>query len=186
MDNNGGDNDTRYTAADQPAQAGISQDAPLFEMQDDFSMHWKASEFIDHQKSAVWLLGLAAIGFVVAIILYFLTKNIFSSVVLILAAISFGMFAFQKPRTLDYTLLPNNIKVGQKTYSYDDFRTFSIMQEGAFYSIFLEPVKRFMPPLTIYFAAEDGERIFDILASRIPHQEKLPDPIERLMQRIRF
>ncbi len=150
------------------------------------AVQWQASEFIDHQKSAGWVSLLAVAAVAAAVIVYVLTRNIFSSVVLLMAGLAFGVFAFQKPRTLTYSLLPTSIKIGDKTYSYDDFRTFSIMQEGAFFSVFLEPLKRFMPPLTIYFAPEDGEKIFDVLAQHIPHQEKEPDAIDRLMQRIRF
>lgn len=181
MDTNGGSQEVNYTPADQPVNSPSDAENKPAEL-----VKWDASEFIDHQKSMVWVLPLALIAAVVATITYFLTRNFLSSIVLLMAGVSFGVFAYQKPRTLTYVLRGNSLKVGQKNYSYDEFRTFSIMQEGGLYSIFLEPVRRFMPPLTIYFAPEDGEKIFDILARHIPHQEKMPDAIDRFMQRIRF
>ena len=50
----------------------------------------------------------------------------------------------------------------------------------------LEPTKRFLPPLTIYFDPSDGEAIFDTLAQHLPHEEKAPDFVERFMRKIRF
>lgn len=149
-------------------------------------VQWQASEFIDHQKSAGWFLPLIGVSIVLCGIMYLITRDILSTVVVFLACAAFGFYAQQKPRTLTYTLLPTSFKIGQRSYSYDDFRTFSIVQDGPLYSIFLQPLKRLMPPLTIYFDPQDGERIFDILASHIPHEERVQDPIDRFMRRIRF
>lgn len=165
-------------AQDQPEEQSTPEQSPLIQ--------WNASEFIDHQKNAGWFVPLTFGIIVLAIGVYFITRDILSTVVIVLAGITFGVFARQKPRTLTYTLLPTTIKIGPKTYSYDDFKTFSIIQDGALFSVLLEPIKRFMPPLSIYFAPEDGERIFDTLAGHIPHQERQPDPVDRLMRRIRF
>ena len=197
MEPNRGNQDINYTDSppvvqapvgvpSTPQQAVRPQPQSPSSSQSDVLVQWNASEFIDHQKSAIWVLPVTFISLLIAATIYLLTKNIFSSVVVILAGISFSVLAYQKPRTMSYSLFPSTIRIGQKTYSYDDFRTFSIMREGALYSVFLEPIKRFMPPITIYFAVEDGEKIFDTLAEHIPHQEKAPDAIDRLMQRIRF
>lgn len=147
---------------------------------------WKASEFIDHQKSAGWFFPLVLIIFGAAAIMYAVTRNILSTIVVFMGGVAFLVLARQKPRTLSYSLSNTGIQIGEKRYTYDDFRTFSIVQEGALFSVFLEPIKRFMPPISIYFAQEDGEKIFDILASHIPHQEHQPDAVDRFMSRIRF
>ncbi len=154
---------------------------------DDAVMRWQASEFIDHQKNPMWF-GLLTLATVIACsVVYWLTKgDILATVVIGVAAIAFGVFASKKPRTLTYTLLPTSMKIGDKNYSYDDFKTFSVASDGALNNIILQPVKRFLPPLTVYFAGDDAERIFDILAAHIPHEEKTADPIDRLMKRIRF
>lgn len=149
-------------------------------------LQWKASEFIDHQKSFVWFLPVVICGLLVAFVSYLLTKGILTTLVIVVGTIAFSVFAKQKPRTLTYALFPASIRIGQRQYSYDDFKSFSIVQDGALYSIFLEPIKRFFPPQTIYFPPEEGEKIFDFLADRLPHIERKTDPVERLMQKIRF
>lgn len=151
------------------------------------TVEWQASEFIEHQKSSQWFVAFGIGTLVMGVLVFFITQHsIFSTVVVVLAAITFAMYAHQKPRTLKYRLGASSITIGDKQYKYDDFRTFSVMQEGMLQSIVLQPLKRFMPPLTLYFANEDGEKIFDVLAKHIPHEERRPDPIDNLMRRIRF
>lgn len=149
-------------------------------------VQWQASEFIDHQKTAQWFLPLIIGVLTLGALMYLITRNILSTVVVVLGGATFLVFAKQKPRTLSYALTASGITIGQKKFLYDDFRTFSIVQEGAIFSVFLEPIKRFMPPLSIYFDPNDGEKIFDILAQHIPHQQREVDPVEKLMRRIRF
>ena len=105
---------------------------------------------------------------------------------LILAVFTFGLIAKQKPRTLRYALLNKTIQIGQKEYIYDDFASFSLSQDGGLPSISLQPLKRFLPILTIYFDPQDGEKIFDIFASRLPNVQTAQDSVERFMKKIRF
>lgn len=193
MDQNGGKDEFQYTA--QPAagaQAAPSIPStpapePIAASQEEPPLvQWKASEFIDHQKSPAWFFPLIIGMLLLSGGIYLLTRDILATAVILLGGAAFGVYARQKPRTLTYTLLPESIKVGQRSYSYDDFRTFSIIQDGALFSIFLQPVKRFMPPLTIYFDPEDGDEIFEALSMHLPHQEREQDPVERLMRKIRF
>jgi hypothetical protein len=184
MEQNGGKNEFNY-AGSTPTNPVVQQAVPNQIPQSPL-MQWNASEFIDHQKSTGWFMPLILGSIVLSGAIYFFTRDILATLVIMLGCISFGTYARQKPRTLTYTLLPTSIRIGSKTYSYDDFKTFSIIEEGALFSIFLQPIKRFMPPLTIYFDPDDGEKIFDTLATHLPHIEREQDPIERLMRRIRF
>ena len=174
-----------YAPAEKPAEFS-DQQAPQTKQTSQESFTWEASEFVDHQKSALWFLVLLAGSFILAAVVYFITRDILSTLVILIATIAFAMFAGKKPRTLSYSLLPSTLKIDQKTYSYDDFRSFSVIQEGALFSVILEPVKRFMPPLTIYFAEDDGEKIFDALATHLPHEERGLDFVDKLMRKIRF
>lgn len=178
-----------YTPTQQVEQHAVAPDNAQSESKDvpEFSpVRWQASEFIDHEKNGNWflLLILAAIG--VSGLTYLLSGSIFSTVVVMVAALAFAVTANQKPRTLQYSLQPTGIKVGEKQYRYDDFSSFSVLREGALWSIVLKPTKRFMPNLNIYFDPQDGEKIFDILATQMPHDQHQPDAVDRFMSRIRF
>lgn len=150
------------------------------------AIRWQASEFVDHEKNHNWfvLLGIAALA--VCGIVYLLSGSIFSVVVVLFAAAAFGVTANQKPRTMEYALLSNEVQIGERRYKYDDFRSFSVVKEGALWSIVLQPTKRFMPLITVYFDPNDGEKIFDVLSAQMPHEERKLDAVDQLMRRIRF
>ncbi len=61
----------------------------------------------------------------------------------------------------------SGLQIGVKSYGFQDFKTFSIAEEGAIVSIVFMPLKRFMPPLTIYVAPDMEDK-----SRRLP--ERLP------------
>lgn len=166
---------------DTTPQSGQPQ--PVHE---DTAITWEASEFVNHEKKMSWFVLLAVIAVVLCGVMYLITDSILSTVVAGIAILAFGIMAGQKPRTLTYTVLPASIKIGEKSYSYNDFRSFSVAEEGALSSIVLQPNKRFLPMLTIYFAPDDGEKIFEALSAHIPYEEHQMDFVEKIMHRVRF
>lgn len=160
------------TAEDQP----VSSDA----------VSWTASEFIAHDKSVGWYIGLAAAAVLIAGVIYLLTKDFISTGVVLVGALALGWYGARKPRQLPYQLNTKGVQIGNKWHGYQDFRSFSIVPEGAFSSIVFMPLKRFAPLTTIYYAPEDEEKIVSILSGILPYEERKSDPIDSLMQRIRF
>lgn len=147
---------------------------------------WSASEFVEHQKSAGWYMATLGVSALAIIIVYFVTADIFSVVVLVILAVVFVVFAGRKPRTLTYSLQGNTIKVGDKAYGLNSFRSFSLSEDGPIHSISFLPMKRFHPPLSIYFAPEDEDRIGSYLSNKLPFEDRPPDVVDSLMKRIRF
>lgn len=180
MDPGGQAQQYRYQPSNQPQQKASAPDlsAPQVE--------WHASEFIDHQKSLSWFLMLGVGAVVGSFLMYVITRSIISTVVVLLSVAVFAMIAKQKPRTLHYILRARTVQIGDKSYNYDDFRAFSVNHETGLPSITLQPIKRFIPLITIYFAPDDGEKIFDVFAQHLPHEERNDDAVERLMRKIRF
>ena len=169
-----------YTPTD--ANAKQEDDSGINELE----IEWQASEFIDHQKSSGWFLALLAVATVGAVLMYIITRNYLSTIVVVMAVFVFGFAAKQKPRTLRYALLTKTMQIGQKEYIYDDFISFSMNQDSGLPNISLQPLKRFIPVLTIYFAPEDAEKIFDVFASHLPHAQLKADAVDKFMKRIRF
>jgi hypothetical protein len=148
---------------------------------------WTASEFISHEKSPGWygLLALATVAAAVA--MYFLTAhNVFSTVVTVLVGVIFGVFAAQKPKTQQYSLSTVGLHIGDKTYHYEDFKSFSLADEGAVISVVFMPLKRFMPPLTIYLAPDIEDRAVEYLSQIMPLEKHRRDAVDGLLKRIRF
>jgi hypothetical protein len=155
-------------------------------VQDSSSVSWTASEFISHEKSPGWYLNLLVATFALAAFIYFITRDLVSPGVIVFGAIMFGFYASRKPRELAFKIDQGGVQIGDKYHSYDEFRTFSVVPEGAFSSIVFVPLKRFAPLISIYYAPADEEKIVNILTSYLAYEERKHDPIDNLMQRIRF
>jgi hypothetical protein len=150
------------------------------------SVTWTASEFIAHDKTIGWYLGLIVVALLLATGIYALTKDMVSAAVIIVAALFLAYYGSHQPRQLEYRLDGQGIKVGERHYGYSSFRSFSVIPEGAFSSIVFMPLKRFALPLTLYDAPDDEDKIVKILSNQLPLEERRPDAIDSLMRRIRF
>lgn len=173
----------QFQADDQP-QAAAQSPAP--KQPAGGSVAWTASEFIAHNKSAGWymLLGLGTLA--LAAVVYLLTQDKISTAMVMIVAVIFGIFAARKPRELDYSVDSSGIHIRAKSYPYGSFRSFAIVQEEAVESIWLMPLKRFMPIISIYFEPADGKKIAEVLSKFLPIENRQPDPVDKLMHRLRF
>lgn len=150
------------------------------------SVEWMASEFIAHDKSAGWYTGLAIVGVILAVLIYLITGDFISVSVVVIGIILLGIYGARQPRQLPYRLDRSGVSIGNKTYAYGDFRSFAVLPEGAFSSIVFMPLKRFSPPITIYYAPTDEEKIMAILSQELPFEEHKRDAVDKLMRRIGF
>jgi hypothetical protein len=147
---------------------------------------WTASEFIARHKGFGWYVILAAATGVAAVLIYLLSRDAITVGAVVAAIILFGVSAARKPRVLTYHMNEKGLTIGDKFYPYGIFRSFSVIDEDAFSSILLQPLKRFMPPLSVYYEPQDEDRIVEILATHLPLETRQPDAVDRLMHRIRF
>ena len=170
-------------SADTPP-GGSSSSAPV--QASTKPVKWTASEFIEHNKSADWYLTLGIGGAVLAAGIYLLTQDVISVVMVIIVAVIFGIFAARKPRVLEYQVDELGMHIGAKFYPYSSFKSFAVVSEDSINSIWLLPLKRFMPILTIYFAPDDNQKIIDTLGKYLPIQNHEPDFVDRLMHKLRF
>lgn len=121
-----------------------------------------------------------------AAVIFLMGRDIISIIVVLVAAVCFGVLGSRKPRQQQYTLSASGLSVGQKHYSFSAFRSFAVVPEGAFSSVVFMPLKRFAPLTTIYYAPEDEDKIVDLISASLPFEERKTDPIDNLMGRIRF
>lgn len=149
-------------------------------------IEWQASEFMHHEKNIGWFILLFMATTLIMAVLYLILRDILSVIVIALMAIALGVFANRKPRTLTYIINNQGLSVGDKNYAYDSFRSFSVMDDGAMETIVVDPIQKFMPPITIYCAPDDIEKIVNVLTYYLPHEDKQLDWVDRFAKRIRF
>jgi hypothetical protein len=153
---------------------------------DDSVVTWEASEYINHQKSMNWYLGLTGATLLLGAILYLLVRDIFSLVVLVVMYIAIIVYAKREPRVLRYSVSADGISIGDKHFNYNQLHSFSAIQESGVPSIVLTPTQRFMPPISIYFAPADSENIINELSKFLPNEQKNLNLVDRTMLKLRF
>lgn len=146
---------------------------------------WTAGEFIAHHKETSWYLILAGGGAVATALTWWIADWV-SALFVVFAVTLFGVFASRKPREIPYMLDQSGIGIGQRYYPYADFRSFAVMDEGAFTSITFVPLNRFATFTTIYYDPLDEAQIVEAVSRHLPREVRKRDLIDRLLWRIRF
>ncbi len=147
---------------------------------------WSASEFIAYHKSVGWYLLVLMIVILLAAAAYGLTKDKISSGSIVIIGIMFVVFASRKPRVLTYQVNESGIRIGEKALAFSTLRSFAVIDEGNFRSIMLLPMKRFMPPISMYFEPQDEDKIANALGNYLPKEDRKQDTIDRFMHKIHF
>lgn len=167
-----------FSPAAAPAN-GAAQNLPS-------EVEWTASEFVAHDKGVGWYLILALVSLIIGGLVYLITSDIFSTAVVIILGIIFGVAGSRKPRVLTYRLTREGITAGNKFYPYGDYKSFAYLDEHPFASIVFIPLKRFGFPLSVYLAPEDEHRVLEVLATHLPLERGEIGVIDSLMRRARF
>jgi len=154
--------------------------------QDADAVTWTASEFIGHNKSPLWYLGLGGAILLLAAVVLWLTKDIISTVVIVLVGIVMGIYGARQPRQLKYALSPNGLLIENRFFPLHAFRSYAVVDEGPLSSIVFMPLKRFGQLVTIYIDPSDEDKILDILSAQLPLDNHKSDAIDQFMKRIRF
>jgi hypothetical protein len=147
---------------------------------------WTASEFIAHDKDAMWYLWLFGGSVLLAGLLYVISGDVVTSIVILLISVMIAVVGSRKPSAVQYNLSNQGLTVGSQHHNFGDFRSFSIVEEGAINSIWLKPLARFKPMVVLYFAPEDEGKIVDTLSLYLPHEQRELDAVERASRRLRF
>lgn len=147
---------------------------------------WTASEYIHHEKSKSWFLNLAGLTILAAAVVYLIFRDFIATGTVLFGGLVFGVFASREPKDMQFSVGYSEIFIGDKVYSYQDFRSYAISQEGGMPTIVLYPMKRFDTLKTIYCAPDMIDNISEIIAEQLPVDEHQPDAIDRLMHKVRF
>ena len=166
--------DTQSSAAHSDAFENI---API---------EWTASEYISHEKSISWHGALFAAAAVLIVIVFVVSRDILSTIVIALSAVAMSVYAKKKPEQKAYRLDDQGVSINDSLYPYAAFKSFSIVEEGSINSIWLKPLQRFSPTTVIYFPPDQEEAIEDLLSHYLPFEQKSMDAIDRITRRIRF
>lgn len=172
--------------AEQPQEPEAQPEQPRQPHKELPALQWEASESVHYDKSPAWYVGISVIAVLGAIVAIFLLDLWSFAVLIIVMAVSVMLLSAKPPRQLQYRLDSAGLSVQEKQYPLEAFRAFAVVQEGSMYYIKMIPLKRFMPPLEIFFPTEYGDDIIEILGSRVPMQTYKRDLLDAMTRRLRF
>lgn len=150
------------------------------------TISWQAAEFIEHPHGAGWYGLLVLITAALTAAVYFVTKDYFATGTIPIVGFIVAVFAGHKPATASYEITSRGLSINDKHYTYGQFKSFSVLQEGSLNSLNLFPLKRFMPPVSAYFEPSQQDKIVNILGEYLPYEDRQMDSIDRLTRRLRL
>jgi len=172
-----------------PSRSVVSsnaQPAPAASVVQSGGVDWTASEFINHAKGASWYLILFGSALLLAAASYLLTHDKISPLIILVVGLLLGIVAAHQPRVLNYAVNDEGLAIGHSFHPFSDFKSFAVLDEGAFSSLTFMPLKRFSAPLTVYYDPEDEDRIIEVVARNLPIEEYQRDAIDQLIHRFRL
>jgi len=146
---------------------------------------WQASEYLHHAKGVGWYLILIAILVVLCGAAAWFHQWL-AIAVFVAAFAAVVVYGGKAPRTLSYRLDSKGLTIEDKSYPFDQFRSFGVVDDLAWQSIDLEPTKRFMPRLTILVESDIKDQIVERLLAELPRMDHQPDAVERATRYLRF
>jgi len=170
---------TENTLLDQSEEQGA-------DTSNDILAKWSASEFVSHDKTTKWyvVLGLSAV--VLSAIIFVLTRQILSVVVVAVMTLLFAVYASAKPRTLDYSVSNNGVQIGEKYYPFSTIKSYSVIEEEGIPYLQLLLQKRLSVPIVVYAAPDQIDQLAEIIGNFVPYDQKKRDIADKISSRIRF
>jgi hypothetical protein len=148
-------------------------------------VNWEAREHVEYKKNGGWYAGLAVVVLAFSAIAVLLQQWVFL-VLVIVSAIALLIYTLQKPRLIHYSLSDKGLSEGNNLYTFDQFKSFGVLNENNHYSIVLVPKKRFSIRIRVYFPEAEGEQIVDVFGTKLPMEPVKLDVLDKLVRFLRI
>ncbi|MDB5165229.1 MAG: hypothetical protein JWM00_119 [Candidatus Saccharibacteria bacterium] len=161
------------TPAQEPAAPRQPEQEPV---------QWQAPEYLHHEKNPLWFVvfGLVVIGLTAAAI--FLMQSWTFALLIPVMAVALVAYSHRPPRMMDYVLSGKGLYINDTLHPFAEFKSFGVIHDDHEYSVVFIPVRRFRPSLTVYFPADKGEAVVDLLGVRLPMQPLKLDAFDKIVR----
>lgn len=132
-------------------------------------------------KRGLYLIGAVLLGGLA----YLITRDAISTGAVLLAAGVFVYFAVHKISPQTYHLREDELYIGNKAYHLDDFKAYSVNEHDSPASVVLVPLKRFLPPITVFVPTEVLQPVTSYLSAFLPYEPHKFDAIDNLINKVR-
>lgn len=147
-------------------------------------VQWQAPEYAQHDKSPIWYVGFAVVVIVLMAAAILLMRSPTFAVLIPVMAAALMVYTHRPPRELTYVLSEKGLYINDQLHPLGEFKSFGVVHDGVQNSLVLIPVKRFRPSLTVYFPAEVGERVVDLLGAYLPMRDIELDAFDKIVRKL--
>ncbi|MBR3163870.1 hypothetical protein IKF15_01000 [Candidatus Saccharibacteria bacterium] len=148
-------------------------------------INWEAREYIAREKNVGWYVGLAVVVVALCGLAIWLKQYSFL-VLIIVATVALLTYVLRQPRLLHYSLSSKGLSEGNNLFTFDQFKSFGVLNENNHYSIVLTPKKRFATSVMVYFPETEGEEIVDMFGARLPMEPVKLDMLDKIVRFLRI
>lgn len=187
------DDDTRDISARVTYEAGFAEaDDEAVTAGDETAVpapaevSWQAKEYIAPDKNTIWYICLGIVVVAVVLLDLFYVHSYTLTALIIAIAVVLIVMSVRPARVINYKLSDEGLYIGETLINLDEYKAFGVIHDGKENSLFLIPIKRFKPGLSVYFPVESGESIVDNLGQRLPMQEIRLDFIDNIVRLLRL
>lgn len=149
-------------------------------------VQWKAIEYIQHAKTPLWYVGFGVITIGLMVLAIFIMQTWTFALLIPVMAGALLVYSHRPPRELSYALSEQGIHINDQLHPLSEFKSFGVIQNDTLNSLVLVPTKRFRPGLTVYFPAEVGEQIVDLLGGYMPMEQVRYDVFDRIVHKLQM
>jgi hypothetical protein len=148
--------------------------------------NWTSEDVFSINKTASWYIILAVVTIVFSGLVYLFTKDAMTAGVIFGCGILVAIYGAKKPKAIDYEIDSHGFKIGQRVYTFVNYRSFTIINEGSKFSVVLVPLRRFMPYTYLNFNADIQDKVLAPLRNNLPYESKRQDYLDKVFRRIGF
>lgn len=150
-------------------------------------IHWGATEYIYRPKSGLWFFIFAVIllGLIAADIFFFKTYTF--AILVAVMGLAFIVYTRRPPQEINYSLSSSQgLYIGETLHSFDEYKSFGVINDRGNNFIKLIPVKRFGLGASVYFPTELGEQIVDAFGAVLPMEDLKLDAFDVVARTLRL
>jgi hypothetical protein len=156
------------------------QEKPVFH-----GVNFLAPEFVYYKKSIFWYVILVIIGLALLGVAIWLKYWLFG-VVIFLSIIIFIQFSKKRPQSKECHITEKGIKVDDKFFPIESFKSFHIILDEHASHLFLETAKRYRASFWINVKNEDLERVGNALSFILPEKLEPENFMVKINRWMRF
>lgn len=129
-------------------------------------LNWVTTDRLNYHRSKVWYVSFC-IFFLTFIVLSFIYGAWTFSLVLLALSLAYGFANFKKPKLLEVSLGESKIVIGNKEYKYSQIKSFWLIDEPPYNTLFLNIPKNITSPISVEIEDQNPEVIRQFLVRKV-------------------